>query len=228
MLALALLQRVEVADVVAPHYASKLAPMLLRTAQLRALPLAVQVRIILWALCFVLTRSKQTGYVDAFAFCIGLRPAFVPASSELAQLLRDACAIVETPDEQAPSTRVTTANRQQLNAALKLACLRLLTAALGRGVELLDESIYRAAVGVAFRALAMRQAPLVAEARALLTRLLTPTTMPKDLVQQGLKPLMTAVARHNTATVPVLRCFARVMHLVRRRRSIEYQDGFCF
>lgn len=151
----------------------------------------------------------------------------MPASSELAQLLRDACAIVETPDEQAPSTRVTTANRQQLNAALKLACLRLLTAALGRGVELLDESIYRAAVGVAFRALAMRQAPLVAEARALLTRLLTPTTMPKDLVQQGLKPLMTAVARHNTATVPVLRCFARVMHLV-RRRSIERQDGFVF
>lgn len=53
MLALALLQRVEVADVIAPHYASKLAPMLLRTAQLRALPLAVQVRIIVRALCFL-------------------------------------------------------------------------------------------------------------------------------------------------------------------------------
>ncbi|GAA96948.1 uncharacterized protein L969DRAFT_90354 [Mixia osmundae IAM 14324] len=171
--------------------------------------------------------SMQIGHIDAVSYCITLRPPLIDleenkdrpeASMEtpLLRLLTEALGIADAEDS-ALTGRATQHKNAALLTTLRVACVKLLSAAMATP-EFLSPK-YNATrmktLGIYFKLLYVRSPDVVNAAYWGLKQVLNQQgKLPKDLLQGGLRPVLTNLSDHKRLTVPGLQGLARLLELL--------------
>ncbi|KAG1115350.1 hypothetical protein G6F42_013958 [Rhizopus arrhizus] len=174
----------EVTELLAPVRERLVAPIFAKP--LRALPFAMQI-----------------GHIDAITYCLTLRPPFLDFNDELIRLLHEALALADAEDQALVSRSSQYKNATSL-MNLRIVCIKLLSAAMACSDFSNQRQTHTRAriIQVFFKSL-YSKAPEVVEAahRGLKQVLAQQHKLPKELLQQGLRPILTTLSNHKTLSV---------------------------
>ncbi|KAI8370186.1 hypothetical protein EDC96DRAFT_563874 [Choanephora cucurbitarum] len=194
----------EVTELLAPVRERLVAPIFAKP--LRALPFAMQI-----------------GHIDAITYCLTLRPPFLEFNDELIRLLHEALALADAEDQALVSRSSQYKNATSL-MNLRIVCIRLLSAAMACPDFPNQRQAHTRAriIQVFFKSL-YSKAPEVVEAahRGLKQVLAQQHKLPKEILQQGLRPILTTLANHKTLSIAGLEGLARLLELLTNYFKVE-------
>ncbi|KAI7899883.1 uncharacterized protein BX663DRAFT_576399 [Cokeromyces recurvatus] len=194
----------EVTELLAPVRERLVAPIFAKP--LRALPFAMQI-----------------GHIDAITYCLTLRPPFLEFNDELTRLLHEALALADAEDQALASRNSQYKNTTSL-MNLRIVCIKLLSAALACSDFSSPRQIHTRAriIQVFFKSLYSKSIEVVEAAhRGLKQVLAQPHKLPKELLQQGLRPILTTLSNHKTLSVAGLEGLARLLELLTHYFKVE-------
>ena len=194
----------EVTELLAPVRERLVAPIFAKP--LRALPFAMQI-----------------GHIDAITYCLTLRPPFLEFNDELVRLLHEALALADAEDQALVSRSSQYKNATSL-MNLRIVCIKLLSAAMAcNDFSTQRQSTTRARIIQVFFKSLYSKAPEVVEAahRGLKQVLAQQHKLPKELLQQGLRPILTTLSNHKTLSVAGLEGLARLLELLTNYFKVE-------
>ncbi|KAI9676027.1 MAG: hypothetical protein M1817_000770 [Caeruleum heppii] len=194
----------EVYELMAPVKDRLLSP--IYNKPLRALPFAVQI-----------------GYIDAITFCLGLEHDVVEFTDPLNRLLMESLALADAEDESLAAKP----NEQRTAESiinLRVACINLLSKAMSFqdfGNSPNNQSRPRI-ISVFFKSLYSKSTEVIDAANAGLKGVLTMTNkLPKDLLQNGLRPILMNLQDPKRLTVEGLDGLARLLTLLTNYFKVE-------
>ncbi|KAI8880605.1 hypothetical protein K501DRAFT_224440 [Backusella circina FSU 941] len=194
----------EVTELLTPVRERLVAPIFAKP--LRALPFAMQI-----------------GHIDAITYCLTLRPPFLEFNDELTRLLHEALALADAEDQALVSR-----NSQYKNATslmnLRIVCIKLLSAALACSDFSSQRQTHTRAriIQVFFKSLYSKSLEVVEAAHRGLKQVLSQQhKLPKELLQQGLRPILTTLSNHKTLSVAGLEGLARLLELLTNYFKVE-------
>lgn len=194
----------EVTELLAPVKERLVAPIFAKP--LRALPFAMQI-----------------GHIDAITYCLTLRPPFLDFNDELIRLLHEALALADAEDQALVSRSSQYKNATSL-MNLRIVCIKLLSAAMACSDFSNQRQTHTRAriIQVFFKSL-YSKSPEVVEAahRGLKQVLAQQHKLPKELLQQGLRPILTTLSNHKTLSVAGLEGLARLLELLTNYFKVE-------
>ncbi|KAG1112609.1 hypothetical protein G6F42_014690 [Rhizopus arrhizus] len=194
----------EVTELLAPVRERLVAPIFAKP--LRALPFAMQI-----------------GHIDAITYCLTLRPPFLEFNDELTRLLHEALALADAEDQALQSRNSQYKNTTSL-MNLRIVCIKLLSAALAcSDFSSQRQSHTRARIiQVFFKSLYSKSLEVVEAAHRGLKQVLAQQhKLPKELLQQGLRPILTTLSNHKTLSVAGLEGLARLLELLTNYFKVE-------
>ncbi|RUP49800.1 hypothetical protein BC936DRAFT_141434 [Jimgerdemannia flammicorona] len=194
----------EVTELLAPFRERLVGPIF--TKPLRALPFAMQI-----------------GHIDAITYCLTLRPPFLEFSDELVRLLHEALALADAEDQALVGRSSQYKNATSL-MNLRIVCIKLLSAAMACSDFLnKNQTGTRARIIQVFFKSLYSKSPEVVEAahRGLKQVLAQQHKLPKDLLQAGLRPILTTLSNYKTLTVAGLEGLARLLELLTNYFKVE-------
>ncbi|KAG0682333.1 transcription-associated protein 1 [Kluyveromyces marxianus] len=162
--------------------------------------------------------SMQIGNVDAIIYCLRLPNSFLKFDEELFRLLHESIALVDADDISLASTqRITEYQTSQQLIKLRVVCIRLLAQALlnPEFANAQNGSIRIKVLAVFFKTM-LKPSPEIIEAtyEALKVVLAENSKLPKELLQNGLKPMLMNLSDHRKLTVPGLQALAKLLELL--------------
>ncbi|KZF20186.1 putative histone acetylase complex subunit Paf400 [Xylona heveae TC161] len=173
---------------------------------LRALPFAVQI-----------------GYIDAISFCLGLQHEIVEFNDQLNRLLMESLALADADDESL-ATKPNEQRTAESIISLRVSCIRLLSMAMGFaefGNSPANPSRPRI-IAVFFKSLYSKSPEVIDAANAGLKGVLTMTNkLPKDLLQNGLRPILMNLQDPKRLSVAGLDGLARLLTLLTNYFKVE-------
>ncbi|XP_078446328.1 phosphatidylinositol 3- and 4-kinase family protein with FAT domain-containing protein isoform X2 [Wolffia australiana] len=186
----------EVSELLEPLYQPLLQPLIMRPLRLKNI-------------------EQQVGTVTAMNFCLALRPPLLKLTPELVSFLQDALQIADA-DETVWVVKfinpkvVTTLNK------LRTACIQLLcTAMVWADFKTPNHADLRAKViSMFFKSLTCRTPEIVAVAKEGLRVVIQQQRMPKELLQNSLRPILVNLAHTKSLTMPLLQGLARLLELL--------------
>lgn len=160
----------------------------------------------------------QIGNVDAVVYCLRLPDTFLQFDEELFRLLHESIALVDADDVSLASTqRITEYQTSQQLIRLRVVCIRLLAQALlnPEFANAQNGSIRIKVLAVFFKTM-LKMSPEIIEAtyQGLKLVLAENSKLPKELLQNGLKPMLMNLSDHQKLTVPGLEALARLLELL--------------
>lgn len=194
----------EVTELLAPVRERLVGPIFAKP--LRALPFAMQI-----------------GYIDAITYCLTLRPPFLEFNDELIRLLHEALALADAEDQALVNRSSQYKNATSL-MNLRIVCIKLLSAAMAcSDFSSQRQNTTRARIIQVFFKSLYSKSPEVVEAahKGLKQVLAQQHKLPKELLQQGLRPILTTLSNHKTLSVPGLEGLARLLELLTNYFKVE-------
>ncbi|GAN05230.1 conserved hypothetical protein [Mucor ambiguus] len=194
----------EVTELLAPVRERLVAPIFAKP--LRALPFAMQI-----------------GHIDAITYCLTLRPPFLEFNDELTRLLHEALALADAEDQALQSRNSQYKNTTSL-MNLRIVCIKLLSAALACSDFSSQRQTHTRAriIQVFFKSLYSKSLEVVEAAHRGLKQVLAQQhKLPKELLQQGLRPILTTLSNHKTLSVAGLEGLARLLELLTNYFKVE-------
>ncbi|KAG1055750.1 hypothetical protein G6F43_002312 [Rhizopus delemar] len=194
----------EVTELLAPVRERLVAPIFAKP--LRALPFAMQI-----------------GHIDAITYCLTLRPPFLEFNDELIRLLHEVLALADAEDQALVSKGSQHKNETPL-MNLRIVCIQLLSAAMACSDFSSPRQIHTRAriIQVFFKSLYSSTPEVVEAAHRGLKQVLSQSNkLPKELLQQGLRPILTTLSSHKTLSVPSLEGLARLLELLTNYFKVE-------
>lgn len=160
----------------------------------------------------------QIGNIDAITYCLGLEDSFLTFNDELNRLLLEALALVDAEDESLANVhRLYEYRTSKQLIELRVVCIRLLSLALvkpGFSLGSLSEARIRI-LGVFFKALCNKSTEIINAAhQGLKSSLDESAKLPKELLQNGLRPMLMNLSDHKKLTVSGLEALARLLELL--------------
>lgn len=160
----------------------------------------------------------QIGNIDAITYCLGLEDTFLTFNDELNRLLFEALASVDAEDESLANVhRLYEYRTSKQLIELRVVCIQLLTLALtkpGFSLGTLSEARIRI-LGVFFKALCNKSTEIINAAhQGLKTSLDESAKLPKELLQNGLRPMLMNLSDHKKLTISGLEALARLLELL--------------
>lgn len=195
---------VEVWELVAPVKEKLLRPIF--NKPLRALPFPTQI-----------------GFIDAITYCLALHNGVVPFNDQLHRLLMESLALVDAEDEALAPKPFEFKTAEQI-ISFRVSCLRLLSMAMSfpefaNGPQ---NTARARVVSVFFKFLYSRSPEIIEAANAGLKDVLTQTNkLPKDLLQNGLRPILMNLQDPKRLSVPGLDGLARLLTLLTSYFKVE-------
>jgi transformation/transcription domain-associated protein len=174
---------------------------------LRALPLPVQI-----------------GHTDAITYCLSLRPPLLEFNEELLRLLAEALALADAEDQALGVTKVQLSKNTVSLIKLRIVCIQLLSAAMACSeFQLPRQNATRSRIiSVFFKALYNSSQEVVDVAYKAMHQVLAQNhRLPKELLQNGLKPILSTLADHTRLTVPALEGLGRLLELLTNYFKVE-------
>lgn len=160
----------------------------------------------------------QIGNIDAITFCLNLDNSFLTFNDELNRLLLEALALVDAEDESLANVHRLYEHRTSKQLVeLRVVCIKLLSLALtkpGFSLGSLSEARIRI-LGVFFKALCNKSTEIINAAHLGLKASLDESAkLPKELLQNGLRPMLMNLSDHKKLTVSGLEALARLLELL--------------
>jgi len=173
---------------------------------LRALPFAIQI-----------------GYIEAVTFCLGLQHDIVEFNDQLNRLLMESLALADADDESL-AAKPSEQRTSESIVSLRVACIRLLSMAmsfpdLATSAQIQSRSRI---ISVFFKCLYSRFTDVIDAANAGLKGVLNQTNkLPKDLLQNGLRPILMNLQDPKRLSVEGLDGLARLLTLLTNYFKVE-------
>ncbi|MCJ1473515.1 hypothetical protein MMC13_002166 [Lambiella insularis] len=206
---------VVIAEVVGANVHELLEPLKERLLQpiynkpLRALPFAVQI-----------------GYIEAISFCLRLQHGIVEFSEPLNRLLLECLALADADDELLAS-KPNEYRTAEAIIELRVSCIKLLSTALSFpdfASQAQNQSRSRI-ISVFFKSLYFKSPEVIDAANAGLKGVLSQTNkLPKDLLQNGLRPILMNLQDPRKLNVGGLDGLARLLRLLTNYFRVEIGD----
>ncbi|KAG2731167.1 hypothetical protein G9P44_005583 [Scheffersomyces stipitis] len=160
----------------------------------------------------------QIGNIDAITFCLNLSDTFLTFNEELNRLLLEALALVDAEDESLANVhRLYEYRTSNQLIELRVVCIKLLSLALTKpdfSLGSLAEARIRI-LGVFFKALCNKSTEIINAAHlGLQSSLQENAKLPKELLQNGLRPMLMNLSDHKKLTVSGLEALARLLELL--------------
>jgi len=160
----------------------------------------------------------QIGNIDAITFCLDLPDTFLTFNEELNRLLLEALALVDAEDESLANVhRLYEYRTSKQLIELRVVCIKVLSLALTKpdfSLGSLAEARIRI-LGVFFKALCNKSTEIINAAHlGLKSSLQENAKLPKELLQNGLRPMLMNLSDHKKLTVSGLEALARLLELL--------------
>jgi transformation/transcription domain-associated protein len=165
----------------------------------------------------------QIGFIDAITFCLGLGHDIVPFNEQLNRLMLESLSLVDADDESLVP-RAAEFNNGELVVHLRVSCLRLLSMAMTfQEFANAPQNTSRARIiAVFFKSLYSKSPEIIEAANAGLKDVLTQTNkLPKDLLQNGLRPILMNLQDPKRLSVAGLDGLARLLTLLTNYFKVE-------
>lgn len=165
----------------------------------------------------------QIGFIEAITFCLGLHHNIVTFNDQLNRLMMESLALADADDESLASKPNEFKNAEMI-VNLRVACLRLLSMAMGfqefaNGAQ--NPSRARI-ISVFFKSLYSRSPDIIEAANSGLKDVLTQTNkLPKELLQNGLRPILMNLQDPKRLSVAGLDGLARLLTLLTNYFKVE-------
>ncbi|CEP62323.1 histone acetyltransferase TRA1 LALA0_S05e03004g [Lachancea lanzarotensis] len=180
----------------------------------------------------------QIGNVDAIIYCLQLPHTFLEFNEELYRLLHEAIALVDAEDESlASAQRVTEYQTAEQLVQLRVVCIRLLSLALkNNDFASAQQGATRIRVLAVFFKTMLKTSPEIIEAtyQGLKSVLAENSKLPKELLQNGLKPMLMNLSDHQKLTVSGLEALAKLLELLIAyfkveigKKLLDHLDAWC-
>ncbi|KXS11669.1 hypothetical protein M427DRAFT_158085 [Gonapodya prolifera JEL478] len=196
---------IEITELLTPARERLLTPIF--TKPLRALPIPLQI-----------------GHIDAITYCLSLRPHLLTFNEELVRLLHEALALADAED-QALAQKGTSYKSMDHLTQLRVVCIRLLSSAMACPdfVNPKPNLVNARAriTSVFFKSLYTKSPEVVDCANKGLHQVLQQQKLPKELLQQGLRPILMNLADYKKLTVAGLEGLARLLELLTNYFKVE-------
>lgn len=166
---------------------------------------------------------SQTGFIDAITYCLSLGHDLVPLNDQLNRLMMESLALADA-DAEILHPKPDEYNNAQLIVNLRVSCLRLLSLAMSLpDFATGPQNTSRARIITVFFKLLYSKSPEIIEAaNAGLKEVLVQTTkLPKDLLQNGLRPILMNLQDSKRLTVAGLEGLARLLALLTNYFKVE-------
>ncbi|CDK24856.1 unnamed protein product [Kuraishia capsulata CBS 1993] len=161
--------------------------------------------------------QNQIGNIDAITFCLGLDDTFLDFSNELTRLLSEAHALVDAEDESLISAhRIYEHKTSQQLIKLRVVCIKLLSLALIKpDFSKSGPQIRIRVLSVFFKALCSKSTEIINAAYDGLKAVLAQNNkLPKDLLQNGLRPMLMNLSDHKKLAVSGLKALSSLLELL--------------
>ncbi|EXJ60873.1 transformation/transcription domain-associated protein [Cladophialophora yegresii CBS 114405] len=166
---------------------------------------------------------SQTGFIDAITYCLGLGHDLVPLNDQLNRLMMESLALADA-DSEILHPKPDEYNNAQLIVNLRVSCLKLLSIAMSlpefaAGPQ---NSSRARIITVFFKLLYSKSPEIIEAANAGLKEVLVQTSkLPKDLLQNGLRPILMNLQDSKRLTVAGLEGLARLLTLLTNYFKVE-------
>lgn len=167
--------------------------------------------------------STQIGFIDAITFCLSLHNNIVTFNDPLNRLMLESLALADADDESLASKPNEFKNAEMI-VNLRVACLRLLSMAIGfpEFANSPQNTSRARIISVFFKSLYSRSPEVIEAANAGLRDVLTQTNkLPKDLLQNGLRPILMNLQDPKRLSVAGLDGLARLLTLLTNYFKVE-------
>ncbi|KAF7507630.1 hypothetical protein GJ744_010300 [Endocarpon pusillum] len=168
--------------------------------------------------------ATQIGFIDAITFCLGLGHDLVTFHHEpLNRLMMESLALVDAEDETL-HTKPAEHSVAETIVDLRVACLRLLSLAMNFAefASNAQQSSRARIIAVFFKSLYHKSPEIIDAANAGLKDVLTQTNkLPKDLLQNGLRPILMNLQDPKRLSVQGLDGLARLLTLLTNYFKVE-------
>lgn len=160
----------------------------------------------------------QIGNIDAITYCLNLDNTFLKFNDELNRLLLEALALVDAEDESLANVHRLHEHRTSKQLVeLRVVCIKLLSLALTKprfSLGLMPDTRVKI-LGVFFKALCNKSMDIIHAAYlGLKSSLDESAKLPKELLQNGLRPMLMNLSDHKKLTVSGLEALARLLELL--------------
>ncbi|KAL4938978.1 hypothetical protein BDV06DRAFT_44315 [Aspergillus oleicola] len=165
----------------------------------------------------------QIGFIEAITFCLSLRNDIVTFNEPLNRLMLESLALADAEDDNLASKPNEFKNAEMI-VNLRVACLRLLSMAMSfPDFGNTPQSSSRARIiSVFFKSLYVKSTDVIDAANAGLRDVLTQTNkLPKDLLQNGLRPILMNLQDPKRLSVAGLDGLARLLTLLTNYFKVE-------
>ncbi|RAH67424.1 histone acetyltransferase TRA1 [Aspergillus aculeatinus CBS 121060] len=165
----------------------------------------------------------QIGFIDAITYCLSLHNNIVTFNDPLNRLMLESLALADADDESLASKPNEFKNAEMI-VNLRVACLRLLSMAMSfQEFGNAPQNSSRARIiSVFFKSLYSRSPEVIEAANAGLRDVLTQTNkLPKDLLQNGLRPILMNLQDPKRLSVAGLDGLARLLTLLTNYFKVE-------
>ncbi|XP_048334555.2 uncharacterized protein LOC107424364 isoform X2 [Ziziphus jujuba] len=186
----------EVSELLEPLYQPLLQPLLVRPLRSK-------------------TVDQQVGTVTALNFCLALRPPLLKLTQELVNFLQEALQIAEADETvwvvKFMNPKVATSLNKLRTACIELLCTTMAWADFKtpNHTELRSKII-----SMFFKSLTCRTPEIVAVAKEGLRQVINQQRMPKELLQNSLRPILVNLAHTKNLNMPLLQGLARLLELL--------------
>ncbi|KAE8346166.1 hypothetical protein BDV24DRAFT_124376 [Aspergillus arachidicola] len=165
----------------------------------------------------------QIGFIDAITFCLSLHNNIVTFNDPLNRLMLESLALADADDESLASKPNEFKNAEMI-VNLRVACLRLLSMAMSfpEFANTPQNTSRARIISVFFKSLYSRSPDVIEAANAGLRDVLTQTNkLPKDLLQNGLRPILMNLQDPKRLSVAGLDGLARLLTLLTNYFKVE-------
>ncbi|KAJ5597057.1 hypothetical protein N7450_003515 [Penicillium hetheringtonii] len=165
----------------------------------------------------------QIGFIDAITYCLSLQNDIVTFNEPLNRLMLESLALADADDESLASKPNEFKNADMI-VNLRVACLRLLSMAMNfqEFANTPNNTSRARIISVFFKSLYSRSPEVIEAANAGLKDVLTQTNkLPKDLLQNGLRPILMNLQDPKRLSVAGLDGLARLLTLLTNYFKVE-------
>ena len=165
----------------------------------------------------------QIGFIDTITYLLGLGHEIVAFNEQLNRLMMESLALADA-DAEVLHPKPDDFNNAELIISLRVACLRLLSMAMGlqEFSNPLQNTSRPKIITVFFKSLYSKSSEIIEAANGGLKDVLTQTNkLPKDLLQNGLRPILMNLQDPKRLTVAGLDGLARLLTLLTNYFKVE-------
>lgn len=174
-----------------------------------------------------LSFATQIGYIDAITYCLGLNADIININEEMNRLLLEALALADADDEQLSNNKVAEHRTSESVLNLRVVCIKLLSMAItypefSNPTSSTTSQTRGRIISVFFKSLYSKSNEVIVAAESGLKGVLAKTNkLPKDLLQNGLRPILMNLSDPKRLNVAGLEGLARLLELLTNYFKVE-------